>query len=65
MQLSKNDEYLIKRIEDADDRERELFKVIREFGLTPDAVAQIQDELRERGITRNALEPKASNPGDG
>jgi len=64
MKLGSNDEYIIKRIEEADDREAELFSVIMEFGLNPSQVSEIQRELKAKGITVR-MNDATKNPGTG
>ena len=64
MRLSRNDIYLIKRIEDAEDRETELFNIISEYGLTPEQASGIQGELKEKGINIRTNE-ETENPTTG
>ena len=65
MRLNKNDNYLIKRIEGAEDREAELFSIITEYGLNQEQVSGIQRELEEKGINvRQDEEVKNPKTGD-
>ena len=46
--ISDRDDEIMKRIESAEDKEREMFDIIVEYGLSPEDVMELQKELEQR-----------------
>ena len=55
MRLSSNDDHILKRIEESENGEKELFAIIEEYGLSREQVLKIQEELKRRGIGRPGM----------
>ena len=46
--ISDRDDEIMKRIESAEDKEREMFDIIVEYGLSPEDIMELQKELEQR-----------------